>query len=52
MTGTPKADTFGKQIKAHSMVEKASASLAKECQRLCSVEDCINGAKGQAKNAK
>ena len=49
MTGTPEVDSYGKWIKAYLMVEKASTSLAKECQWLCMAEDHINGAKRHEK---
>ena len=52
MIGTPEADNYEKRIKAHSMVETASTSLAEECQMLCASQDHVNRVKRDAKNAK
>ena len=52
MIDTPEADNLELRMNDYSMVVSASCSLAKECKRLCDVDERVNDVKGYNQHKK
>jgi hypothetical protein len=52
MTNTPEANNGANWMSADSMVNGAAKSFATECQRVCSLDSRMSGAKGDVKHSK